>query len=83
MPALQTPLASAAELADATGGNAQKFRAFMAPYVGPGRQFVSASLWRLGTANPTPTAVVGATPALASLPGRRARSSRTPNIHRS
>src|SRR5271170_1781678 len=35
-PSIQTPLASAAELANATGGNAQKFRAFMAPYVGPG-----------------------------------------------
>lgn len=67
VPSLQTPLASAAELADATGGNARQFRAFMAPYVGPGRQFVSASLWRLGTAHPTPTAIVGAAPALASL----------------
>ena len=36
VPSIQTPLASAAELADATGGNGQKFRAFMAPYVGPG-----------------------------------------------
>jgi hypothetical protein len=38
----QTPLASAAALADATDGNPQKFRTFMAPYVGPGRQFASA-----------------------------------------
>ena len=36
VPTLQTPLASAAELADATGGNAQKFRAFMTPLVGTG-----------------------------------------------
>ena len=42
-PSTQTPLASAAELANATGGDAQKFRAFMAPYVGPGRQFTSVS----------------------------------------
>jgi serine phosphatase RsbU (regulator of sigma subunit) len=70
VPSLQTPLASAAELADATGGSAQKFRSFIAPYVGSGRQFVSVSLWRLGTAKPAPTVVVGASPALASLPAR-------------
>ena len=60
VPTVQTPLASAAELADATGGNPQKFRAFMAAYVGAGRQFQSASLWRLGDARPTPTVVTGA-----------------------
>jgi serine phosphatase RsbU (regulator of sigma subunit) len=68
VPSIQTPLASAAELADATNGSAQKFRAFMAPYVGPGRQFASASLWPLGPAHPAPTAVVGSAPALASQP---------------
>jgi serine phosphatase RsbU (regulator of sigma subunit) len=68
VPSIQTPLASAAELADATDGNAEKFRAFMAPYVGPGRQFGSVSLWRLGSAHPAPTVVLGAAPVLASLP---------------
>src|SRR6202035_502255 len=70
VPAVQTPLASAAELADATAGDHNRFRAFMAPYVGVGRQFGSASLWRLGTPNPAPSAVVGAAPILASLPAR-------------
>jgi serine phosphatase RsbU (regulator of sigma subunit) len=70
---IQTPLASAAELADATGGSPQKFRAFMAPYVGPGRQFASASLWPLTGAHPTPTTVTGATPVLLSLPGQTQR----------
>ena len=69
-PSTQTPLASAAELANATGGDAQKFRAFMAPYVGPGRQFTSVSLWPLGTAHLAPSTVLGATPALASMPER-------------
>jgi serine phosphatase RsbU (regulator of sigma subunit) len=68
VPAIQTTLASAAALADATGGNAQKFRAFMAPYVGPGRQFASASLWPLGASKPAPKVVVGTPPVLASLP---------------
>jgi hypothetical protein len=45
VPAIQTPLASAAALADATNGDPEKFRAFMAPYAGAGRQFTSVSLW--------------------------------------
>jgi serine phosphatase RsbU (regulator of sigma subunit) len=68
VPSIQTPLASAAELADATGGDPQRFRAFMSSYVGPGRQFASASLWPLGTSTPAPSLVVGSAPALASLP---------------
>jgi serine phosphatase RsbU (regulator of sigma subunit) len=73
VPSIQTPLASAAELADATDGSPQKFRAFMAPYVGPGRQFASASLWPLGAARLAPTVVVGSTPELASLPEQTRR----------
>jgi serine phosphatase RsbU (regulator of sigma subunit) len=66
-PSVQTPLASAAALADATGGSPAKFRAFVAQYTGPGRQFASLSLWRVASA--TPTVVVGSTPTLATLPG--------------
>jgi serine phosphatase RsbU (regulator of sigma subunit)/type II secretory pathway pseudopilin PulG len=69
---VQTPLASAAELADDSMGNARKFRSFMAPYVGPGRQFVSASLLPLGSARPTPTVVVGTAPALFARPAQAA-----------
>jgi serine phosphatase RsbU (regulator of sigma subunit) len=68
VPSIQTPLASAAELADATAGDGRRFRAFIAPYVGPGRQFTSASLWRLGSPRLAPTTVVGTAPVLASLP---------------
>ena len=47
---VQTPLASAAALADATGGDVAKFKEFIAPYVtGKTPQFVSVSLWRLGS----------------------------------
>jgi serine phosphatase RsbU (regulator of sigma subunit) len=69
-PSTQTPLASAAELANATNGNAQKFRAFMAPYVGPARQFTSVSLWPLGTSHLAPSTVIGSAPVLASMPQR-------------
>jgi serine phosphatase RsbU (regulator of sigma subunit) len=68
VPSIETPLASAAELAHATAGSPQKFRAFMSPYVGQGRQFASVSLWPLATSAMAPTAVVGAAPLLASMP---------------
>jgi serine phosphatase RsbU (regulator of sigma subunit) len=81
-PSIQTPLASAAELANATSGSPKKFRAFAAPYVGVGMgQFASISLWPLGARRLAPTAVVGSAPQLMSQPrkagsflGRPARS---------
>jgi len=80
-PSIQTPLASAAELADATGGSPRQFRAFMGPYVGHGRTFASASLWPLGRPRVAPTAVLGTAPKLASTPSKAAeflaRTSRT------
>jgi serine phosphatase RsbU (regulator of sigma subunit) len=68
VPSIQTPLASAAELADATHGDPQRFQAFMSSYVGTGRQFISASLWPLGTSKLAPAVVAGRAPALLSLP---------------
>ncbi|HEV2980218.1 MAG TPA: PP2C family protein-serine/threonine phosphatase [Solirubrobacteraceae bacterium] len=73
VPTTQTPLASAAELAAATDGSRQKFTTFMKAYAGPGRQFASASLWRLKPAPPAPLAVVGATPVLLSMPAEEQR----------
>lgn len=73
LPGIQTPLASAAALADATNGDLAKFKTFIGPSVGPrggGRQFVSVSLWRLGTTASRPLALVGVTPALAATPAR-------------
>ena len=66
VPNVQTALASAAALADATDGNVQKFKRFVAPYAGapPAHQFVSVSLWRLGAPQRGPVAVVGAPPSL-------------------
>jgi len=70
LPASQTPLASAAALADATAGDPQKFRAFIADSAREGRQFASVSLWPLGQANPRPTVVVGSRPQLESMPAQ-------------
>jgi serine phosphatase RsbU (regulator of sigma subunit) len=66
VPTLQTPLAAGAELADATGGSAPKFRAFMAPLVGPAGQFASVSLWAANGPLTKPVVVIGAAPALAA-----------------
>ena len=68
LPSVQTPLASGVELADATSGSVEKFRQFMAPYVGQGggRPFVSASLWRASDPGRGPLVVVGAPSVLAS-----------------
>jgi serine phosphatase RsbU (regulator of sigma subunit) len=70
VPSIQTPLASAAALADATNGDKEKFRTFMAPYAGPGRQFTSVSLWPLGAGHVAPTVVAGSPPVLASRPAQ-------------
>jgi serine phosphatase RsbU (regulator of sigma subunit) len=58
--AVQTPLASAAALADASDGDVAKFKQFTAPYAtGKKATFASVSLWRLGMTQTQPLATVG------------------------
>ncbi len=66
LPSLQTPLASAAALADVSGGDVSKFERFVAPYVGQGGRapFVSLSLWRVDAPQRGPVAVIGIPPKL-------------------
>ena len=66
LPGVQTPLASAAALADATRGRPRKFRAFIGPYVGheATQPFVSVSLWRLADISAGPETTVGVPPEL-------------------
>ncbi len=70
LPGIQTPLASAATLADASGGDTKGFQDLIGPQVGTGKTFVSASLWAVGSS--TPVAVVGVPPAIAADPSRAA-----------
>ncbi len=57
---IQTPLSSAAALADATNGDVTKFTRFVAPYTeGKTPTFGSVALWRLGAGQAGPVAVVG------------------------
>lgn len=65
LPVIQTPLASAAALADATSGDAAKFDQFITPYLA-GRPFVSVSLWQAHDPAAGPVAVAGLAPALST-----------------
>jgi serine phosphatase RsbU (regulator of sigma subunit) len=85
-PNVQIPLASAAALADATGGDVTKFKRFVAPYVGsrPSHQFVTVSLWRAAPDQRSPIALVGARPLLTTsgmdAPAFLAQAARTPKL---
>lgn len=68
VPNVQTPIATAAYLAEATDGNPDTFRRFVDPIIDAGGPFVSLSLWHVGTVDPKSTVVVGAQPELASMP---------------
>ncbi len=78
---VQTPLASAAALADATDGDPARFRALMAPSVGPGRQFAALTLWPLGTGATHPRVVLGRTAAAPAANAARVRAlARKPGV---
>ncbi len=62
---VQTPLSSAAVLAEATNGNTADFEHFWSPIVALGHPFTSVSLWPVGSSAPKPIAVVGVQPELA------------------
>jgi serine phosphatase RsbU (regulator of sigma subunit) len=84
VPNTESPLSSAAALAEATNGDPRKFADFIAPFVGPRKQFVSVSLWPLGTRRGSPLTVLGAAPAIARAPRQRAalfaRAARTAKL---
>ncbi|HWD74358.1 MAG TPA: PP2C family protein-serine/threonine phosphatase [Solirubrobacteraceae bacterium] len=66
LPGLQSNLASAAELADATNGNVAKFDRFVSPSLGGASpQFRSISLWQVHHLRSGPLTVVGTAPRLA------------------
>ena len=62
LPQIQTSLASAAELAAATNGDLRKFRRYVMPLVGSGRQFILVSLWRRDRVAAGPLVTVGVPP---------------------
>jgi serine phosphatase RsbU (regulator of sigma subunit) len=83
LPTIETPLSSVAELAEATNGDSQQFKSFIAPDVGKGKVFGSVSLWSLKGGNPVVVSVVGSAPALtssATATALFARAARTPAL---
>ena len=73
LPGIQTPLASAVEVAEQTDGDQASFRRLMSPLVEQGRTYVSASLWRLDS-EVRPVLVIGAEPKLVSQPSNVIRN---------
>ena len=63
---LQSPLASAAVLAETANGSPAPFTTLMTPIVETGQPFVSASLWPTGTTTTAPIVVAGKAPLLAA-----------------
>jgi serine phosphatase RsbU (regulator of sigma subunit) len=94
IPPLETPLASAAVLAESTDGNASAFRSLMEPTIAPKvptnppdprRRFASVSLWQVSATSHRPLVVVGAQPELsaeseASIRALFARTARTDGL---
>ncbi len=85
IPNIQTPLTSAAVLAESTKGNPKLFRGLMDPLVKTGRPFISASLWSMAPGASRPLVVVGTPPSLAlerpgALDALRRRVERTPTL---
>lgn len=64
---IESPLATALQVAAVSGGNAQLFARFMTPYTGSAREFVSASLWREDGGSVRELASIGAPAELAPI----------------
>jgi serine phosphatase RsbU (regulator of sigma subunit) len=86
IPSIETPLASAAEVAEATNASGASFSQVMAPLVGVGRPFVSAAIWPVrSTGPPQPLVILGGRPALEAagplfIQGLLARAVRAPQL---
>lgn len=85
LPSIQTPLAAATALANATHGNVADFKHLVGQYVGQGNGFVTVSLWRRHAARKGPVAVIGSAPIIDFASGQAAalfgRASATPKLH--
>jgi len=68
IPSIQTPLASAAVLAEASSGSdIASFQRLMEPFVKTGRPFITASIWKVSGSTFQEVMTIGAEPKLASV----------------
>jgi len=72
VPSIETPLASAAEIAATGHGDPAAFKNYISAYLAPHGTFASASLWELDGATPRLITVVGKTPELKAQPAKMA-----------
>lgn len=73
LPAIETPLTSAGQLAAARPGASTSFQSYMSSYVGkPPKEFASASLWRVSGAGPQELSTIGPPSSSISPAARRA-----------
>ena len=63
---METPLAAAAAVAEATNADRRTFTRLMGPLVGPEAQYASASIWSTDPVATKPVLVLGERPALES-----------------
>ena len=86
IPSIETPLASSAEVAEATNASGASFSQVIAPLVGPGRTFASAAIWPVtSTGTPQPLVIIGERPELEAagprfIRGLLARAVRAPQL---
>jgi serine phosphatase RsbU (regulator of sigma subunit) len=74
IPNTQIPLASAADVVEATNANPVSFTQVMQPVIAAGRPFTSVSIWAANSARPKPLVVVGTKPELATEPAAAVRA---------
>jgi serine phosphatase RsbU (regulator of sigma subunit) len=72
LPTIQTPLASAAEIAATSQGDAAGFRSYLSDYMGTKKLFASAVLWKVTGSNRQVVTSLGAPTALPATSARAA-----------
>jgi serine phosphatase RsbU (regulator of sigma subunit) len=72
-PTIQTPLASAVEIAASGTAGTSRFTSYLSSFIGTGKPFVSAELWDVAGPRPRVLATVGGRPALNASSAAAAR----------
>ena len=73
VPVIETPLSSAAQIAETTHAARSPFASYIAPFIGPTAPFVSVSLWQLSGGTAKMLYAQGSAPELAKQPDVAAR----------
>lgn len=82
VPSVEAPLTTSLEVASASNGDVREFTGYISAYIGPGKEFVSVSLWRLNGTTYRRVVTVGAADFAPSVQVRAslARAGLTPGL---